>query len=76
MHSDIFTIGSFTVHAYGLFLAIGFIFGLLRVSKIAPKYGFDKDRVVDLCIYILIAGVVGSRALYVLANLHEYTKHL
>lgn len=73
MHSAIFTVGHFTVHAYGLFLAIGFIFGLLRVSKIAPKYGFDKDRVVDLCIYILIAGVVGSRTLYVLANLHEYT---
>ncbi|MBQ0106112.1 MAG: prolipoprotein diacylglyceryl transferase, partial [Armatimonadetes bacterium] len=73
MYPVLFSIGRFSVHAYGFFLAVGFVFGLLRVYYIAPKYNLDKDKVVDLCVYILLAGIVGSRLLYVLANLDKYT---
>lgn len=73
MYSELFSVGSLTVHAYGLFLAVGFVFGLLRVSRVAPKYGIDRNSATDLCIYILIAGIVGSRLLYVLANYKSYT---
>ncbi|MBQ7258190.1 MAG: prolipoprotein diacylglyceryl transferase [Abditibacteriota bacterium] len=73
MHADLFHIGNLTVHAYGFFLAIGFIVGMYRMIKIAPKYNIDKNTLIDLGIYFLIAGIVGSRLLYVLTNLSSYT---
>ena len=73
MYPDLFHIGNLNVHAYGFFLAIGFIFGIFRMIKIAPKYNIEKNDVIDLGIYMLIAGIVGSRLLYVLTNLSSYT---
>ena len=73
MYPDLFHIGSLTVHAYGFFLAIGFIFGIFRMVKIAPKYNIQKNDVIDLGIYMLIAGIVGARLLYVLTNISSYT---
>ena len=73
MYPDIFHIGKLTVHAYGFFLAIGFMIGMFRMIKIAPKYNIEKNDIIDLGVCMLIAGIVGARLLYVLTNLSFYT---
>lgn len=73
MFPNLLHFGKFSVHAYGLCLAIGFLLGMLRMVKVSEKYGINKDYIYDLGIFILLAGVIGSRLLYVLCNIHEYT---
>ena len=73
MHSTLFEIFGLPVRSYGFFLAIGFLLGLWRMKKIAPKYEFSYNAITDLAIYSLIAGVLGSRLLYVLSNLSSYS---
>ncbi len=41
----------------------------------AEKEGFDGGKIIDLGLYLLLAGIVGARLLYVLTNLSEYLKH-
>lgn len=50
-------------------LVIGFMFGLWRAVVVGRKhYGIAQERIYDLALIILISGVVGARAVYILLN--------
>lgn len=51
--------------AYGFFLAVGVIVGVAVVGREARKQGYHPDLVFDLALYLVTAGVVGSRLAYV-----------
>ena len=57
--------GPFTLHTYGLLLAIAFLTGLWVASRQAKKAGLDANRVADLGVYVLIAGLLGAKLLLV-----------
>jgi phosphatidylglycerol:prolipoprotein diacylglycerol transferase len=71
----IFKLGSLTVYAYGFFIALGFVFGLLFATLSARKEGIPFDQVVDLFFYAVLSAIIGSRALFVLINLDLYRKN-
>ena len=48
MHNDIITIGSFTIHGYGLMTAIGIIAAYLSCEYRAKKHGLDHTKVFGL----------------------------
>jgi len=62
-----FQFGSFSIHWYGILLAIGFIAGLWTASrramldKIAPESMFDGG------VWLIIGAIVGARILYVIS---------
>jgi phosphatidylglycerol:prolipoprotein diacylglycerol transferase len=68
MHPILFTIGPVRIYTYGFFLAIGFLSGILIAQSEAKRLGEAPDRITDLCFYVLIAAIVGSRLLYVAIN--------
>jgi len=72
MHPILFKVGPFTIYSYGMMVAIGFAIAVFLICKRAPKFHIDKNKIIDLCIIMLVAGVVGARLLYVLLNLHYY----
>lgn len=74
MHPILFKIGPINVYSYGVMIAIGFTVAICLARQQAEKEGFDGDRIIDLGLYLLIAGIVGARLLYVLTNLSEYLK--
>jgi len=53
---------------------LAFIIATLLAKRQAIKEGFSQDLVVDLAGYILVAGIIGARLLYVAINLKEYQK--
>lgn len=55
------TLGPFTLHTYGLLLAIAFLAGLLVVSWQARKAGLDAGRITDMAVWVLIAGLIGAK---------------
>ncbi len=68
MYPTLFKIGSFSVCSYSFFVAIGLITGILLARKEAKRAGEDPDKIMDLCFYLLIAAIVGSRLFYIAAN--------
>jgi phosphatidylglycerol---prolipoprotein diacylglyceryl transferase len=66
MHPIMFKLGSLSIHTYGFFLALGMLAGIFMARVEARRYQLDPDKIMDLCFYIVIAAIVGSRLFYVL----------
>lgn len=68
MHPDILSIGKFTIHSYGLMMALGIISALLLSTYRAKKKGLDSDALTDIAIYGIIGGLIGAKLLYFIAE--------
>jgi len=65
-------IGPFTLHTYGMLVALGFLAALVVVMRGSRREGLPSEPVLDLAFVTVLAAIVGSRLLYVLFNLREY----
>jgi phosphatidylglycerol:prolipoprotein diacylglycerol transferase len=72
MYRTLFDIGPFSIHTYGVALAVAFWLGIELSAREARKRGMHPINVVDLGIVILLSSVAGSRLLYVLAHMEDY----
>ena len=72
MHPDLFSIGPLTLHTYGLFVALGFIAGILITIKLAKAAGIDSNSVLDMGFIIILSGLIGSRLVYLIIKLPDY----
>jgi phosphatidylglycerol:prolipoprotein diacylglycerol transferase len=57
--------GPFTLHTYGVLLAIAFLAGLWVASRQAKRAGLDANRITDMAVWVLIAGLLGAKVLLV-----------
>jgi phosphatidylglycerol:prolipoprotein diacylglycerol transferase len=62
------TFGPFTLHTYGVLLAIAFLAGLWVASRQAKRAGMDSSRIVDMAVWVLIAGLIGAKLLLVVVD--------
>ena len=53
-------------------LAVSFLVGIYMSTRRAKTFGVDPQYILDLSVYIILAGVIGSRLLYVVFHLDEY----
>jgi phosphatidylglycerol:prolipoprotein diacylglycerol transferase len=72
MHPELFRIGPFAVHSYGVMLAISFIVGIYVAVKNAEKRGIKGEEIVNLGFIIIIASIIGARLFYVLFHMNEF----
>lgn len=75
MFPILFKIGPLAVRSWGVMLLIGFVLGYWLAVRRGKKYGISSDVLLDLVLYLLLAGVVGGRLLYVLLNLSYYIRY-
>ncbi|VEN73590.1 Prolipoprotein diacylglyceryl transferase [Candidatus Desulfarcum epimagneticum] len=75
MFPTIFTIGTVSLHSYGLFVAIGCLAGFFLARVEARRKNIDPDRISDLVFYALIAGIVGARLFYALTDPAPYIQN-
>jgi len=68
----LFTRGPFTVYGYGLFVALGFLFGALYTVRSAERDGISRDISLDVIVWVFVAGLLGARLLYILTDLDYY----
>jgi phosphatidylglycerol:prolipoprotein diacylglycerol transferase len=66
MHPILFKIGPVTIYTYGFLLAVAFLVAILVASREAMRLGLPGERFFDLCFYIILAALVGSRLLFVI----------
>ena len=57
--------GGFAIHTYGVMLAIGFLCAVGFCVHQARRYGEDPQKILDVCFYILLAAIIGSRVYFV-----------
>ena len=72
MRPILFQLGPVPFRSYGVMLMIGFLLGLYRAVRAAKRRGMDAAGVVDVCLYSLLAGIVGSRLIFILLNWSEF----
>lgn len=72
MYPVLLKIGKLPIYTYGFFVAAGFVVGITVTRHEAKRLGEDQDTIMDLCFYVLIAAIVGSRLFYVLTNLSTF----
>ncbi len=63
----------FFLHSYGVFLAIGFVVGIFLAAREAERVGEDVDAILDLCTWILVASIAGSRVFHVIVFHEQFT---
>jgi phosphatidylglycerol:prolipoprotein diacylglycerol transferase len=64
-----FHIGPLQVHTYGIGLALTFWFGFVYFERRLRKNGYPTDWFVPVFLWVILAAVVGARAMHVLSNL-------
>jgi prolipoprotein diacylglyceryltransferase len=60
MYPVLFKIGNFELRSYGVALAISVLVALWISLKRAPRYGVEKNSVLDVVVIIIISAFVGS----------------
>lgn len=76
MKNDLLTIGGFTVHGYGLMIAIGVFAAYFIAEYRAGRKGMDKDNVFSLLMWALISGYIGSKLLFIITIFPEVIKDI
>lgn len=60
------------LHTYGLLVASAFLVAMHLAARAAERSGLDRERVMDLSFWILLAAMIGSRVLFIVVNWDEY----
>lgn len=68
MYPELFRIGTFPVTTYGIWLALGMLFGLFAASRLAARDGLKRDHIYDLGLWTLVGGLVGSKLLMIMVE--------
>ncbi len=71
MHPIAFKLGSLEVHWYGVLIAAGFLAGVWTANRRARNVGLDPEQITNLLFWVLLAGVIGARGLYVVTYWSE-----
>jgi len=78
---ELFTIPflDFPLRSFGLLVALGFLVGVSTGSKLAGRYGANKEldpqRFADVSWWVLIGVILGARLAFVLVNIDHYASH-
>lgn len=72
MHPVLIELFGYPIHLYAVMMALGFVFGIALAARYGERVGFDRDVILDLCWWILVSGLVGSRIAFIIVNWEQY----
>ncbi len=74
MYPILFRIWNFPVNTYGVFLALAFLAAIFVTVKLAERDGLPKQKIYDLCLWLLLSSLIGSKLLMLFTE-PEYRQH-
>lgn len=72
MHPVLFHLFGYPIHIYAVAIAAGFIVGIWLAARYAERVGIDRDLVLDLCWWLIVAGLVGGRIGFIVVEWEQY----
>ena len=66
------TLFGFSIHYYGILMALGALLGVLLAMKREKKLGFPKDTVLDIAIICIPSAIICARLYYVIFEWDMY----
>ncbi|MSR65418.1 MAG: prolipoprotein diacylglyceryl transferase [Verrucomicrobiae bacterium] len=76
MHPIAIQLGPIAIHWYGVLVAAGFLAGIWTASIHGRSVGIKTEVMMDLGIWMIVAGIVGARIFYVIGNWEEFSTNL
>ncbi|HEY0709650.1 MAG TPA: prolipoprotein diacylglyceryl transferase [Polyangia bacterium] len=67
---DIPFLGPLNFPAYFTMLTLSFALGMWMVWREAPRLGMDRERALDLTLWVVVWALIGARVLHVIADGH------
>jgi phosphatidylglycerol:prolipoprotein diacylglycerol transferase len=74
MYPILFRIFNFPINTYGVFLALAFLTAIFVTVKLAERDGLPREKIYDLCLWLLLSSLVGSKLLMFFTE-PEYREH-
>jgi phosphatidylglycerol---prolipoprotein diacylglyceryl transferase len=65
VHPIAFQLGSYTVHWYGIMMAVAFLAGLWTASRRGLRDGFSPETILDIGPWAIVGVILGARVVYV-----------
>lgn len=72
MHPILFDFGGLTVYSYGVLLAGAYLLGLQFALMRARTRGLDRQRVMDLGIWIIVSALAGAKLLLLIVEFRQF----
>ena len=60
--------GPLAIRWYGFFITVGVLLGIWWASSEAKRRKLDVEKLLDMVVYLVIAGLIGARLVYVLTS--------
>jgi phosphatidylglycerol:prolipoprotein diacylglycerol transferase len=76
MYPELFRIGNFPINTYGVLMALSFLVALFVAARLGERDGLRRERVYDLGLWMLLAGLVGSKLLLLVVEPEYRTEPL
>lgn len=67
-----FEMGSFSIHWYGVIIAVGAFLGLFMATRESDRLGLQKDLMVDLVVFAIPIAILSARFYYVIFEWDRY----
>ncbi len=71
MFPDLIKIGDFTIHTYGVMVALGLLASYLTALYFAKKDGLDTKKVENVFLLTAFGGIIGARVAYIIEHPHQ-----
>lgn len=76
MHPKLLEFGDFFLPAYGFFVALGFLAGMLVTQRLAKRRGLDPELLVGAALYTALVGLAGAKLALILQDFSYYSRNL
>ena len=72
MAIDLFSIGRFTVHGYGLMIGVGFMAAVLVGCALAKRRGLSDSDFTNIAMLVLLIGFAGGKLLHIIVEFKTF----
>ncbi len=75
MYPQLFHIGHFALPTYGFLVSFGVVVAILLIQHLAKQQGMDPEKVWNLAIIFVFAGIVGAKLLMFITEWDRFIAH-
>ncbi len=71
----LFSMGPLTIYWYGLFLVLAMTASIIVAQSLAKWHQIKTEKIIDLSLWLIIAGILGARVYEIFLELPYYYQH-